>query len=57
MMKWPKERVMEKRMSTQAKTTTKKKILPKPGKKRETLEQSLKAINKQYGEALARLAK
>ncbi len=37
--------------------TTKKKILPKAGKKRETLEESLKRINEKYGEALARLAK
>jgi hypothetical protein len=44
-------------MSTTAKPTTKKKLLPKPGKKRETLEQSLRAINEQYGETLAKLAK
>jgi hypothetical protein len=47
-------------MTTTDKTTTstkKKRLLPKPGKKRETLEQSLKAIKEQYGEALARLAK
>ncbi|HUO10945.1 MAG TPA: hypothetical protein VM008_21775 [Phycisphaerae bacterium] len=36
---------------------TKKKILPKAGKKRETLEQSLRRINAKYGETLAKLAK
>ncbi len=40
-----------------AQRKTKKKILPKPGNKRETLEQSLKRINEQYGEVLAKLAK
>ncbi len=44
-------------MTTTTTKTTKKKILPKPRKKPETLEQSLKAINEQYGETLARLAK
>jgi len=38
-------------------TKTKKKILPKAGKKRETLQQSLRRINEKYGETLARLAK
>jgi hypothetical protein len=33
----------------------KKRILPRPGK-HETLEQSLKRIHEQYGEALRRLA-
>ncbi len=43
-------------MSTSAKPT-KKKVLPKAGKKRQGLERSLHRINEKYGEALERLAK
>ncbi len=38
------------------KSQTKKKLMPRPTKQR-TLKESLERINKQYGEALARLAK
>jgi hypothetical protein len=47
---------MEKRMSTQEKTTTKKKILPKPGKRR-SFKAALEATNKKYEWTFAKLAK
>ena len=47
---------MEKHMSTQAKTTTKKKILPKP-EKRQSFKAAAEATHKQYAETLAKLAK